>query len=402
MSIRQRTGAGPRWRRLLAALVVVLAGVATLAAFTLPSLLKPPQEPSGTRLPLHTAGSRIVDAKGAETHMTGVSWFGFEDGSFAPHGLWAQNYQQMLDQMHRSGFNTIRLPFSNEVFKESSVPTGIDYAKNPDLQGLKGAALMDKIVQGAEKRGMMVVLDQHRPNSQGQSDLWYTGDVSEQQWLNDWVMLAQRYKDHPNVVGADLHNEPKGQATWGDGNPKTDWKMAAEKAGNAVTAANPNMLAIVEGVATYNNDTYWWGGNLQGAGEHPVTLQQPGKVVYSAHDYGPGVYEQGWFSAPNFPANMPAIWDKQFGYLEKQGKAPVLVGEFGGKSVSPNTVEGKWQNALVDYMKHTGMDYTYWSWNPDSGDTGGVVGQDWTTPDAAKLKMLQSYQAPSLPTPKQP
>ena len=75
MSIRQRTGAGPRWRRLLAALVVVLAGVATLAAFTLPSLLKP-QEPAGLRLPLHTEGSRIVDAKGAEVHLTGVSWFG--------------------------------------------------------------------------------------------------------------------------------------------------------------------------------------------------------------------------------------------------------------------------------------------------------------------------------------
>jgi endoglucanase len=401
MSIRQRTGAGPRWRRLLAALVVVLAGVATLAAFTLPSLLKP-QEPAGLRLPLHTEGSRIVDAKGAEVHMTGINWFGFETGTFSPHGLWAQNYQQMLDQMHRSGFNTIRLPYSNEMFKESSLPTGIDYAKNPDLQGLKGAALMDKIVQGAEKRGMMVVLDQHRPNSQGQSDLWYTGDVSEQQWLNDWVMLAKRYKNNPNVVGADLHNEPKGEATWGDGNPKTDWKLAAEKAGNAVTAANPNMLVLVEGIATYKNDTYWWGGNLQGAGEHPVKLQQPGKVVYSAHDYGPGVYQQDWFKAPNFPANMPAIWDKQFGYLEKQKKAPVLVGEFGGRSVSPNTVEGKWQNALVDYMKQTGMDYTYWTWNPDSGDTGGVVGEDWSTPDQAKLKMLQSYQAPQVQPPKQP
>ncbi len=390
---RQKSGAHPWWRRWLVPLTILVAMVATLGAFTLPSLLKSQAGPED-HFPLHTQGNQIVDAQGDPVKFTGVNWFGFETGTFAPHGLWSQNYQQMLDQMKKSGFNTIRLPYSNEMFRPSSVPTGIDYSKNPDLQGLQGVGLMDKIVRAAEARGLMVFLDQHRPDSKGQSDLWYTGSVSEQEWLGDWTMLAQHYKNDKLVVGGDLHNEPKGQATWGDGNPQTDWQMAAQKAGNAIQAVNPNWLVIVEGVDKYNNDSYWWGGNLQGVKDHPVRLNQPNKVVYSAHDYGPGVYNQNWFMAPNFPQNMPAIWDKEFGYIAKQNIAPVLVGEFGGKSSAPNTTEGVWQHALLNYMKQNGISYTYWSWNPDSGDTGGVVGEDWSTVDQGKLGMLKQYQAP--------
>jgi endoglucanase len=398
LSIRHSKATGPRRWRWFVAVIVCLAGVATLAAFTVPSLLNQQQQSSATELPLHTQGSSIVDANGRPAKLTGVNWFGMETGTFAPHGLWARNWQQMLDQMRASGFNTIRLPYSNELFAPSSAPTGIDYKLNPDLQGLKGVQLMDKIVQGAQQRGLMVLLDQHRPDSQGQSSLWYTSSVSEQQWQNDWVMLAQRYRNNPNVIGADLHNEPKGEATWGDGNPKTDWQMAAEKAGNAVLAANPNWLVFVEGIEKVGDDDYWWGGNLEGAAAHPVRLNEPNHLVYSAHDYGPGVYNQNWFSAPNFPQNMPEIWDKHFGFLAKQNQAPVFVGEFGGKSVSPNTVEGTWQRALLDYMKQNNIGYTYWSWNPDSGDTGGVLNNDWTTVDQDKLRMLQGYQAP-LPPP---
>jgi endoglucanase len=400
MSIRQSIETGSRWRRWPVLLSTLIAMVLALGAVGLPALLKP-SEGSAERFPLRAEGTRIVDFQGREVKMTGVNWFGMETGSFAPHGLWAQNYNQMLDQMRDSGFNTLRLPYSNEFLRDTSLPTGIDYGLNPEMRGLKGVQIMDKIVQGAERRGMMVILDQHRPTSQGQSDLWYNEQVSEQQWLDDWSMLAKRYAPNKNVVGADLHNEPKGQATWGDGNPKTDWRLAAEKGGNAVLNANPNMLVIVEGNDKYQEEQFWWGGNLKGAKEHPVRLNNHSKLVYSAHDYGPGVYNQNWFMDPNFPANMPKIWDEHWGYLEKENIAPVLMGEFGGRSVAPHTTEGKWQRALVDYLKRNDIDYTYWSWNPNSGDTGGVVLDDWKTIDQEKLKMLQTYQSP-LPKPQPP
>ncbi|WP_433207785.1 glycoside hydrolase family 5 protein [Dactylosporangium sp. CS-047395] len=395
------------WISALVALAVVAVALVPLLHKDKDKQVHPGLTQSGQRLqmPLHAEGSKIVDARGETVTFTGVNWFGLETNTFAPHGLWSRNLGDMLDQMVGQGFNSMRLPFSNELFDAASKPNGVDYALNPDLKGLTGPQIMDKVVEGATKRGMMVILDRHRPTSQGQSNLWYTDKVSEDRWISDWVKLAKQYKDNPLVVGADLHNEPHGEATWGDGNEKTDWQAAAERAGDAVLKANPNWLIIVEGIENYKtadgkSDGYWWGGNLQGAKEHPVKLSDQSKLVYSAHDYSPKVWSQTWFTDPKFPANMPALWDKQFGYLVKNNTAPVLMGEFGGRSVAEKDaqgnkdLEGIWQRNLVAYLKDNGLSYTYWAWNPNSGDTGGVLKDDWKTVDADKAALLKTYQAP--------
>jgi endoglucanase len=384
--------------------------LAIAAAFSIPSLSM--DKPAGgvggqakagaLQAPLHAQGGKIVDANGKEVVLTGVNWFGLETGSFAPHGLWSRNWSQMLDQMAGEGFNTLRLPFSNELFLPASKPNGIDYKQNPDLENLTGPQIMDKIVNGATSRGMMVMLDRHRPDQYGQSPLWYTDKVSEQTWIKDWTDLAVKYKNNPLVIGADLHNEPHAQATWGDGKQETDWRLAAERAGNAVLKANPNWLIFVEGTENYQGEGgkgYWWGGNLQGAKDNPVRLSDPSKLVYSAHDYSPKVWGQAWFSDPAFPKNMPALWDQQWGYLVKDKTAPVILGEFGGRSVSEKDAEGVWQRALFDYLKANKISYTYWAWNPNSGDTGGIVGEDWTTLNKDKVELLKSYQAPMAQKP---
>jgi endoglucanase len=348
--------------------------------------------------PLHALHGQLVDASGREVHLTGVNWFGFETGAFAPHGLWARNWRDMLDQIAASGFNTIRLPFSDELFDPSSRPTGIDYTRNPDLRGLGGLALMDRIVQGAGQRGLRVILDRHQPTSQARTALWYTDHMPETRWLDDWTMLARHYRGSPAVIGADLDNEPHGEATWGDGNPRTDWRLAAERAGDAILAENANWLIVVEGIESYRGDWYWMGGNLMAAETAPVRLSHPDKLVYSAHDYGPEVYEQPWFQTPDFPRNLSAVWTRHWAFVQRDGVAPVLIGEFGGRSLGQDA-EGQWQRSLLTFLKDHGMSYTYWSWNPDSGDTGGILEDDWTTVNKAKLSMLSAYQWPLLGRP---
>jgi endoglucanase len=393
-TLRRRHGRNPMVWTALVATTLALA-----VAFSFPGLGKVlaigerSAKQTGARPPLHAEGGRIVDAHGNEVVLTGVNWFGLETGTYAPHGLWTRNWQQMLDQMAGSGFNTLRLPYSNELFAPGSKPNGIDFGKNPDLAGLTGPQIMDKVVDGATSRGMMVILDRHRPDSQAQSNLWYTDHVSEQTWIDDWVSLAKRYRHNPLVIGADLHNEPHGEATWGDGNVKTDWRLAAERAGNAVLAANPDWLVFVEGVESHDGTGYWWGGNLSGAATQPVRLKDQAKLVYSAHDYSPKVFQQSWFSHPDFPANLPSLWDKMWGYLPAGKHAPLVLGEFGGRSVGDDA-EGIWQRSLMAYLKQHRISYTYWCWNPDSGDTGGVLTDDWSTVHADKLAMLRSYQAP--------
>jgi endoglucanase len=167
--------------------------------------------------------------------------------------------------------------------------------------------------------------------------------------------------------------------------------MAAERAGNAILEVNPNWLIVVEGIERYGNDWYWWGGNLRGARVHPVRLSRPDKLVYSAHDYGPDMYPQPWFRAPEFPGNLNSLWMDHWAGLQSEGVASVLLGEFGGRSVGGDP-EGVWQRTLVAFAKQHRISYAYWSWNPDSGDAGGILKNDWQSVDAAKLELLQTYQ----------
>jgi endoglucanase len=354
----------------------------------------------------HTSGNQIVDAFGNDVKIAGVNWFGLEGGTFAPEGLDVRSYQSMMDQMKQLGYNTIRIPFSNQIFDAGNMPTSINYTLNPDLFGLNPLGVLDKIVVYAGQDGLRIILDDHQTTTQGPnaSGLWYTAAYPQSTWINDWVALAKRYANNPTVIGADLFNEPHGNATWGDGNPATDWRLAAENAGNAILAANPNWLIFVEGIQSTSVGFDWWGGNLGAAGQYPVVLNTPGRVVYSPHDYTPDVASQTWFSDANYPNNLPAVWTKFWGYLFIDNIAPVYLGEFG--TTLATTVDQQWMSKLTNYLQgnmnsngssvlkpgQQGISWTYWAWNPDSADVGGLLQSDWNTPVAAKVAALQPIE----------
>jgi aryl-phospho-beta-D-glucosidase BglC (GH1 family) len=363
------------------------------------------QAPPGSLLPggfLSTSGNQIVDSNGTPVKIAAINWFGLEGTSYAPGGLNVVSYESIMDAMKNAGFNTIRLPFSLQLFDAGSTPGGIDYSVNPDLQGLNGLGIMDKIVAYAGQIGMKIILDDHRssagpgPNSDG---LWYDSNYSEQQWINTWAMLAQHYANNSTIIGADLSNEPF-NGTWGDGS-STDWAAAATRAGDAIQKVNPNWLMIVEGIAQYDGSWGWNGGNLMGVAQHPVTLTVPNKVVYSPHDYPASVYDQPWFQDPNYPNNLPSVWTQYWGYIYQQNIAPVLLGEFGTKLAT--TSDQQWLTKLVAYLNgdftgtgtssippsQQGISWAYWDWNPNSGDTGGIVEDDWKTTDDAKLDAIE-------------
>ena len=351
---------------------------------------------------LHTKGSRILDAKNADHVIRATSWFGMETASCAPHGLWQIRLDDGMAQIASFGFNAIRLPFSNECLA-SEQSSGIDYALNPALEGRTPLQVMDAVVASAKAHGLSVILDRHRPDSGAQSELWYTSTWSEARWISDWTMLAKRYAKEPAVVGVDLHNEPHGTACWGCGDPKRDWAAAATRAGNAVLAVNPRLLVVVEGVEQQASSKTWWGGGLADAKKHPVRLKVANRLVYSTHDYPASVFAQPWFSAPTYPRNLPAVWRASWGYLQESGTTPVLLGEFGTKLET--TSDRQWLTALVAYVRTNKMSYAYWSYNPNSGDTGGLVKDDWTTPQQDKLDVLkpilgrQTTFTPSTRTP---
>jgi len=353
--------------------------------------------------------------------LTGVNWFGFETGNLSPHGLWARDYRSMLRQIKDLGFNSVRLPWCNDML--TAVPSGMQinaygvdpYTKevgmNLDLDGLSSLEVMDKILDEANRIGLKVILDNHSRAHDGYMNetLWYTSAYPASTWISDWVSLIERYKDNPAVVAADLKNEPHGNtttgmkppATWGydqDGYGTTDWRKAAIQCGQAILAVNPAITIIVEGVENYRGDNYWWGGDLKGVADSPIGDHgiPATSLWYSAHEYGPEVYAQSWFSAANFPNNMPGIWDDKFWFVAKRGIAPVFIGEFGIKEASaadPNSVPYKWLTKFMDYVGKEAS-WTFWSMNPNSGDTEGILKDDWVTVNQAKYGLIKPYLEP--------
>ncbi len=351
--------------------------------------------------PLHTQGAKIVDANGNEVRLTGVSWFGLESGLYEPHGLWIRKLDSILDQVAGLGFNSLRIPFSNQLFDAGNTPNSLDPNLNADLVGLDGFAMLDKVVAGATARGLSVVLDRHHPDAGAmRSALWYDAQYPEARWISDWTKLAARYANNPAVVAFDLHNDLSDPATWGDGSATTDWRAAAERAGNAILAVNPNLLIIVEGIETAGGSSYCSGGNLRAAQDSPVTLSVANRLVYGAQDFpssvqGECVVNQSLYQASNYPNNLPGVWDQTWGYLIEQDVAPVYLVGFG---ISPNypVSDQTWFSTIATYIAQHRMSFAYWCLNPaiDSGETGGILESDWQTADPAKMAVLTPLLAP--------
>lgn len=199
--------------------------------------------------------------------------------------------------------------------------------------------------------------------------------------------MAQFAQQRHYVVGIDLFNEPHG-ISW------SEWKGLAERGGQQVLRYNPRLLVFVQGVAETRTDTAgygaFWGSNFVEARRRPINnaMIPAHKLVLSPHVYGPDVYMMPYFKKAGYPLNMPAIWDAHFGHMASSNA--VCAGEFGGK-YRRGTKDANWQDAFVSYMnQRPGMSYCwfYWQFNPNSDDTGGVLGEDWQSLNSRKLSLL--------------
>jgi endoglucanase len=370
--------------------------------------------------PLSTKGNQIVDANGQPVQLAGVNWYGMNTNDYVPQGLWARDYKSMLSQIKGLGFNLIRVPFSyDSVYAgPERINDGINYwlGANEEFRGKRPIEVLDLIVQEAGRQGLMIVLENHNFQADTQPQLWYQDGYSEGMWIDMWKKLAQRYANQPNVIGADLKNEPNTTATWGNGDLATDWRLAAERAGNEVLSVNPKWLIIVEGVGEDPSDPntsqkrYWWGQNLERAGQFPVRLNLPNRLVYSPHDYGPGNARTlrveefiPYLNDPTFPNNLEPRWDTAFGYLHDQNIAPIFMGEFGGPGPAYYDRDGLWQDKLIPYLDRKDMSWAYWAWNPQSYESGGgILGWDWQTVRTDRHDMLKPLIEEATPVPKLP
>ena len=351
-------------------------------------------------LPVFTAHQGGLQLNGKHLTLKGLSWFGFEGNNAVVDGLWQRPLDAYLDFVASNGFNAIRVPLAYNHIMLNPTPPEPLLSANRELVGLDMFQLLTLVVEHAAARGILILLDLHRldsnvwPDPQG---LWYSDSVSMPALQRAWDLLAKRFCGHWNVMGADLFNEPHG-GTWDTGDAATDWNLAAEQLATGVLDRCSRWLVFVEGVgqAGRKMPEYFWGENLSGVRRKPLHLAQPGKVVYSPHLYGPGLAGyMHYFLWADFPASMPHVWHEHFGFLLGRSDVTVVVGEWGGPLNSPE--DTRWQHELVDYLVQNGhVSSFYWCLNPNSGDTGGLLLDDWITPNEQKLGLLSPLHSDSV------
>ena len=263
----------------------------------------PAAEETPVSLPLSTSGRWIVDAAGRRVRLAAVNWYGTESPEHVVGGLDRAKLAAIADWIRAQGFNAVRIPFSNQMWETDPVVQAKYLRANPALIGMDAQEILDRVIDALGAAGLMVILDDHTTNAgwccqlNDGNGLWYgekswgDGQFTESEWIADWVSIARRYAADPWVVGAELRNELRedagGTPYWGDASAtdcagtitsdRNDWPAAATCAGNAVLAANPRLLVIVDGL-DYSTD-------LTGVYHNHVTLAIPDKLVYAAHNY---------------------------------------------------------------------------------------------------------------------
>jgi endoglucanase len=363
-------------------------------------------------LPLRTSGRWIVDAKGKRFKLAAVNWYGAEEMDYVVAGLDKAPLAQIAHMIRTMGFNSVRLPWSNEMAELDPVVADAGLSDNPQLQGKHALGVLDAVIEALAYEGIVVILDNHTSradwccsNVDGEG-LWYDATYTEAKWIADWKAMIARYASQPAVVGADLRNEPRSvcidggcvMAAWGGGDPSTDWRAAAQRGGDAVLAVDSTKLVFVEGVS--------YALDLTGVYSNPAQLSVPNRLVYEAHDYA---FDHVGLTSY---AQLKTDLGNQWGYILTQNQpytAPVWVGEFGtchtSKTCISNTNgQGLWFEGIRQYLTDADIDWSYWPLDGTQArgnsriygaeDTYGVLDKTWTKPALPELlTALQAIQA---------
>ncbi len=322
--------------------------------------------------PLRTKGRYIVDSSGRRVKLRSINWYGASDDYYVPLGLYTKHRDELAQQIVTMKFNSVRLPFANQLLSHKEPVVSHFLKANPDLLGKNPMEVFDSIIQSLTKVGLIVILNNHTSDAtwccsgNDNNGLWYNDQYSEERWIKDWEEMARRYKDNKYVIGADLRNELRRNhkmgisPDWGNGG-SNDWKKAAAKAGNAIHKISPHWLIVIEGLS--------YSADFSKIKSSPLRLNIANRIVYSPHAYH-------WFT--NFSEETSyeeakAYWNKKWGFfvkdLDKPYTAPLWVSEFGNglKSNKPNSKARIWWKYLMCYMQEIDIGYSYWSF------TGGKI-----------------------------
>ncbi|MFD5560951.1 glycoside hydrolase family 5 protein [Kitasatospora griseola] len=437
------TALGRASAALVAASALLLGALAPVAsAATVPPAAGPTAAPvlTGPQLaaswtgPLSTRGRYVVDANGERFKLKSGNWAGAQGtwqgsgdvrdpanhqarqlSNNIPLGLDRTPIARILADFHTMGLNSIRLPFANALVHDTAAVPDSAVAANPQLRGKTPLQVMDAVVAALTADGFAVILNNHTTSYRfccglDGNERWNSGQ-STQQWIDDWVFLAQRYRDDKRVVGADLRNEVR-RDTWNDANwgwgDDHDLNQALEDAGNRILRTDPDLLIVMEGInwqGIPTDVTPHWRPTLTPVATLSNTLIRSDKLVYSAHFYGytgprhTGATGTGETHDPRYeeltPDQLAQAVDDEALFVTRTGQhftAPVWISEFGAAGRGPvDARERAWFDTFTDLLVRNDTDFAIWplvGWS----DSAGTPQDNWAmvnyTADGARLGVM--------------
>lgn len=339
--------------------------------------------------PLHTHGRHILDSAGTIVRLTSINWYGASDVLFTPSGLDVRHRDEIAALIRKMGFNSIRLPYSDELVRSNPIVAPELLSANPDLIGMPALDILTAVVQALTDAGLAVIMNNHITQATWccgthLDDMcdgrWYNDFLgstcrirqSEEDWIQNWETIMRPHVRNPLVIGADLRNEVR--AIWGTLS-WSQWADAAEKASERLLALNPDWLMVVEGISSAND--------LSKVAERPIILSVPNRVVYSSHVYSWSGWGALWPYSKRPYESFAKDMRKNWAYLLEEDIAPVWVGEMGAPA-HPGKGDYNYWSHLVKFLDEVKADWGYWAINPrkphaDSYEGYGLVNDDWLT-----------------------
>ncbi len=275
------------------------------------------------------------------------------------------------------------------------------------------------------RNGFYVLIDDHL-----REDRTLT-NKGQDVWVADWKALATKiYASMPessaNHVMFDLLNEPDEVGILWD-KPVGTKKIQLDKAYLAAmdeinSVTNGKNLFLVEGTGQTNYKLNWGDGFItdksiiaeEGLSDpnnfftQLATKPYQKQVVVSPHIYPPSVSKKPSDTGTELYNRLST----SFGYLNKTGycinttcyKYPVAIGEFGSWFEKQSNPQADYDffDSFAKYLNNTGDaadgkheavdNWFYWSYNPNSSDTGGIVSTDnnWRDIQWSKIDYLSN------------
>jgi len=320
--------------------------------------------------PLHTDGTRIVDATGATVRFIGVDIGGLGKGDGLPGDQgtavtgcpgWQAPPASAYADVPAWGFNAVRVSLSWANLQPDAPTMSNGKVVDPKWNTAYLQAV-DHVVDGFTSKGMAVILHMSQSHwspafgnvqtnkgaircaGVGMPSWLYTGVSNEYQarrsffadedhqqelYADAWRFVAARYASNKQVVAADMMNEPytKHAMTLSELNLNRLYQTV----GTAIRSVDPTILLA------FQDSQYTPGGSF--ALTEPPALPN---VIYTFH-----YYVDQW--APSGQAQIQTYLDRA-----RQWNVPLWIGEFDAFSyASPRPSDPSWQSDLTQMMRYT-------------------------------------------------